>query len=81
MFDPLSPICSELLRLQIDEFAPFLHGTLKNGVISLICNRCNSGYIGLRGSNIEIKVAQNAIFSKIRKFGDSQINLVLTFFF
>ena len=57
MFDPLSPIYSELLRLQIDEFVQFLHATLKNSVNSLFCNRCNSENIRLRGSNMEIKVA------------------------
>ena len=30
----------------------------------------------LRESTMEIKVVQNAIFSKIRKFDSSQINLV-----
>ena len=33
-------------------------------------------HIGLRGSTIEIIVAKNAIFSKIRKFDSSPINLV-----
>ena len=59
MFDPLSPIYSESLRLQIYEFVQFLHATLKNDVNSLICNRCKSKYIGHRGSNMEIKVTQN----------------------
>ena len=33
------------------------HGQLQYCLNSLICNRCNSEYIGLRGSNTEIKVA------------------------
>ena len=37
-------------------------------------------YIVPSGSTMEIKVAQNAIFSKIEKFNDSHINLVELFF-
>ena len=43
-------------------------------------HRHNSEYIGLRGSTMIVKVAQNAIFSKIRKFDDFQINLVDFFY-
>ena len=49
----------------------------RNGANSGICNCHNSEYIRLRGSIMEdIKVAWNAIFSKIKKFDSSQINLV-----
>ena len=43
---------------------------------SITINRHNSEYLRLRGLTIRIKVALNAIFSMIRKFDISQMNLV-----
>ena len=79
MFDPLSPIYCELLRLQINEFLPFLHVTLKNVAISWICSHCNSECIGFGGSTMDIKVPKTFIFSKISKFDDSLVNFCGTY--
>ena len=76
MVDPLSPIYSELWWLQIHEF----QDNLKKWCNSGICNHHNLEYIGLRGLTMQVKVAQNEIFSKIRKFDSSQMNLVDLFY-
>ena len=52
-----------------------------HGAISWICNRCNSEYIWLRRSTMEIQFAWNAIFSKISKFENSLVNLVELFIY
>ena len=54
-----SPTYSELQRLQVHEFAPCLQV------------KCNFEYIRPKESTIEIKVAQNSIFNKIRKYENS----------
>ena len=48
---------------------------------SWICNCCNSEYIRFKGKTVMKKVAYNVIFSRIRKFDDSQINLVQLYFY
>ena len=54
----------------------FLQVTWKDGANSWICNRCKSEYVGIWELTKEITVAQNVIFSNIRKFDDFQIKLV-----
>ena len=63
MFDSPSPMYSELLWLQIYEFAQFLHVTLKNGAILWICNHCNSF----------IFISNNGKFKKAPSFFSQQI--------
>ena len=57
-----------------------LHHIFKLPGNSEICNRHSLEYVGLKGWTIGINVAQNAIFSKIRRFDISQINLVKLIF-
>ena len=65
MVDPVRTIQFQLQWLQFHEFASFFRVTRINGANSRICNLCNSEYIGIRGSTMEIKADQNVIFMNV----------------